>query len=51
MTMQKEPSKRCASGNALAADLTRVYQDLRAKNDSLDNPAHFDLLRTLTFFH
>ena len=35
----------------LAADLTRVYQDLRSKYDSLDNQEHFDLLRTLTFFH
>ena len=51
MTMQKDPLKRCASGNAMAADLTRVYQDLRAKYDSLDNQEHFDLLRTLTFFH
>ena len=51
MAMQKEPGKRCASGNAMAADLTRVYQDLRAKYDSLDNQEHFDLLRTLTFFH
>jgi serine/threonine protein kinase len=51
MTMQKEPDKRCASGNQLAADLTRVYQDLRAKYDSLDNQEHFDLLRALTFFH
>ena len=51
MTMQKDPDKRCASGNALAADLTRVYQDLRTKYDSLDNQEHFDLLRTLTFFH
>jgi serine/threonine protein kinase len=51
MTMQKEPGKRCASGNAMAADLTRVYQDLRTKYDSLDNQEHFDLLRTLTFFH
>jgi len=51
MTMQKEPAKRCASGNALAADLTRVYQDLRTKYDNLDNQEHFDLLRTLTFFH
>ena len=51
MTMQKDPEKRCASGNALAADLTRVYQDLRAKYDSLDNQEHFDLLRNLTFFH
>jgi len=51
MTMQKDKAKRCASGNALAADLTRVYQDLRTKYDSLDNQEHFDLLRTLTFFH
>jgi CRP-like cAMP-binding protein len=51
MTMQKDPDKRCLSGNALAADLTRVYQDLRTKYDSLDNQEHFDLLRTLTFFH
>jgi CRP-like cAMP-binding protein len=51
MTMQKEPAKRCASGNTLAAQLTRVYQDLRSKYDSLDNQEHFDLLRTLTFFH
>ena len=50
-TMQKEPGKRCASGTALAADLTRVYQDLRTKYDSLDNQEHFDLLRNLTFFH
>ena len=35
----------------MAAHLTRVYQDLRAKYDSLDNQEHFDLLRTLTFFH
>jgi len=51
MTMQKDPAKRCANGNAMAADLTRVYQDLRVKYDSLDNQEHFDLLRTLTFFH
>jgi serine/threonine protein kinase len=51
MAMQKEPGKRCASGTAMAADLTRVYQDLRTKYDSLDNQEHFDLLRNLTFFH
>ncbi len=51
MSMQKDPDKRCASGAAMAADLTRVYQDLRTKYDSLDNQEHFDLLRTLTFFH
>lgn len=50
-SMLKDPSKRCASGAQMAADLTRVYQDLRTKYDSLDNQEHFDLLRTLTFFH
>jgi serine/threonine protein kinase len=33
------------------AELTRVYKDLRQKYDSLDNQEHFDLLRSLTFFH
>jgi serine/threonine protein kinase len=51
MCMQKDPGKRCASGAAMAADLTRVHKDLRAKYDSLDNQEHFDLLRRLTFFH
>ena len=51
MCMQKDPGKRCASGASMAADLTRVHKDLRAKYDSLDNQEHFDLLRTLTFFH
>jgi serine/threonine protein kinase len=51
MTMQKEPNKRLVTGNAMAAELTRVYKDLRQKYDSLDNQEHFDLLRTLTFFH
>ena len=51
MTMQKEPAKRCASGAVMAADLTRVYQDLRTKYDGLDNQEHFDLLRSLKFFH
>ncbi len=49
--MLKEPDKRLASGAAMAAELTRVYKDLRQKYDSLDNQEHFDLLRTLTFFH
>jgi len=51
MTMQNEPTKRCPNGNAMAADFTRVYQDLRTKYDSLDNQEHFGLLRNLTFFH
>jgi serine/threonine protein kinase len=50
-TMQKEPNKRPMSGNALAAELTRVYKDMRQKYDSLDNQEHFDLLRTSPFFH
>jgi serine/threonine protein kinase len=51
MAMQKDPGKRFARGTEMAADLTRVYQDLRTKYDSLDNQEHFDLLRTLKFFH
>ena len=51
MTMQKEPGKRPVSGNALAAELTRVYKDMRQKYDRLDNQEHFDLLRTSPFFH
>ena len=50
-TMQKEPGKRLPTGNAMAAELTRVYKDLRQKYDSLDNQEHFDLLRTLHFVH
>jgi len=50
-TMFKEPGKRVSSGAALAAELTRVYKDLRQKYDSLDKQEHFDVLRTLTFFH
>ncbi|MGI9219725.1 MAG: protein kinase domain-containing protein [Woeseiaceae bacterium] len=50
-TMLKEPDKRISSGASMAAELTRVYKDLRQKYDSLDNQEHFDVLRTLTFFH
>jgi len=49
--MLKNPDMRPSSGAVMAADLTRVYKDLRTKYDSLDNQEHFDLLRTLTFFH
>ncbi len=51
MCLQKDPAKRCPNGTAMAADLTRVHKALRTKYDSLDNQEHFDLLRTLTFFH
>jgi len=50
-SMLKNPDMRPSSGAVMAADLTRVYKDLRTKYDSLDNQEHFDLLRTLTFFH
>ncbi|MEO0997607.1 MAG: serine/threonine-protein kinase [Pseudomonadota bacterium] len=51
VALQKDPSKRYANGLALAAELTRVYKDLRAKYDQLDNQEHFDRLRQLRFFH
>lgn len=51
IALQKEPSKRYANGLALAAELTRVYKDLRAKYDQLDNQEHFARLRQLRFFH
>ena len=51
MTMQKNPDTHPASGAVMAAELTRVYKDLRQKYDTLDNQEHFDLLRTLRFFH
>jgi serine/threonine protein kinase len=50
-TMLKEPGKRVSSGAVMAAELTRVYKDLRQKYDSFDNQEHFDVLRSLTFFH
>ncbi|MEN7342946.1 MAG: protein kinase [Pseudomonadota bacterium] len=49
--LQKAPEKRYANGLALAAELTHVYQDLRAKADQFDNQEQFDLLRQLSFFH
>jgi serine/threonine protein kinase len=51
VSMLKDPDQRLNTGAAMAAELTRVYKDLRQKYDSLDNQEHFDLLRTLTFFH
>ncbi len=51
VSMLKDPEQRLSTGAAMAAELTRVYKDLRTKYDSLDNQEHFDLLRTLTFFH
>lgn len=50
-TMMKDPEQRPSNGASLAAELTRVYKDLRQKYNSLDKQEHFDVLRTLTFFH
>lgn len=50
-TMLKDPQQRPTNGAAMAAELTRVYKDLRQKSDNLDNQEHFNVLRTLTFFH
>src|SRR5690606_32362782 len=47
----KDPGKRCASGAAMAADLTGGHRDVRTKYDSLDNREHFDHVRTRTVFH
>src|SRR5690606_2563738 len=41
--LQKEPEQRYANGLALAADLTRVYQQLRNQYDRIDKQQQFDL--------
>ena len=51
-TMIKDPTKRTNSGRHDGGrTYAGLYKDLRQKYDSLDNQEHFDLLRTLTFFH
>lgn len=51
-SMQKEPSLRFTSGAEMAADLTRVYQEItRARHEQIDQDEHFALLRRLLFFH
>ncbi|MEM9173198.1 MAG: serine/threonine-protein kinase [Pseudomonadota bacterium] len=49
--LQKTPDKRYANGLSLAAELTQIYQTLRAKADQFDNQEQFNLLRQLSFFH
>ncbi|SVC34275.1 uncharacterized protein METZ01_LOCUS287129, partial [marine metagenome] len=39
-SMQKDPSKRCPSGNVMAATLISVYRDLRAQYSSAENQHH-----------
>jgi serine/threonine protein kinase len=49
--LSKDPEKRYASGQDLAAALTRVHQKFRAQADQVDQQEHFARLRRLPFFH
>jgi serine/threonine protein kinase len=50
--MQKEPEKRYNSGAEVAAELTRVYQEItRDRHDQIDEKERFSILRRLNFFH
>jgi len=49
--MQKDPLRRQKSGLELAAELTRVHQQLRQKNLRMNQHEQFSLLRRLKFFH
>ena len=51
MAMQKDPRRRTASGAQMASALSRVYHDLRTRYKLLNQEEHFDMLRTLRFFH
>ena len=51
MAMQKDPRRRTATGAQMAAALSRVYHELRTRYNQFDQQEHFDLLRTLRFFH
>jgi len=49
--MQKDPERRQKSGLDLAAELTRVHQQLRQQYSRMDQQEQFSLLRHLKFFH
>ena len=49
--MQKDPERRQKSGLDLAAELTRVHQQLREQYSKMDQQEQFSLLRKLKFFH
>jgi CRP-like cAMP-binding protein len=49
--LQKDAQNRYATGLELAAALTSVFHDLRAKHKQLDQKEQFDMLRKLRFFH
>lgn len=49
--MQKDPERRQKSGLDLAAELTRVHQQLRQQYSRMNQQEQFSLLRRLKFFH
>src|SRR6478736_8479699 len=49
--MQKEPKGRQKSGLDLSAELTRVHQQLRQKDQRMNQQEQLGLLRRLKFFH
>ena len=49
--MQKEPERRQKAGLDLAAELTRVHQQLRQQNSRMNQQEQFGMLRRLKFFH
>ncbi len=50
-SLQKEADLRYHNGLELAAALTTVFHDLRAKHKEIDQHEQFGLLRRLRFFH
>jgi len=51
VALQKDPDKRYKNGLDFAAELTRVYQQLKDQYAKIDKQERFDLLRRLRFFH
>ena len=49
--LEKDPNDRYRSGNEFAAELTRLYQKLRATQSQIDDEERFAVLRRLRFFH
>jgi len=49
--LQKDANLRYRNGHELAAALTAVFQNLRARHKQIDQQEQFGLLRRLSFFH